>query len=92
MIYQTINRKKILKWACSSMVERYVDIVEAISSILITPTIDYLKPYFFIELREIDITEIRLLNKLKLLNFLFIFHTQYKFLKLLLCNESLEIR
>ena len=39
MIYQTINRKKILKWACSSMVERYVDIVEAISSILITPTI-----------------------------------------------------
>ena len=25
-------------WACSSMVERYVDIVEAISSILITPT------------------------------------------------------
>ncbi len=26
------------KWACSSVVERYVDIVEAISSILITPT------------------------------------------------------
>ena len=26
-------------WACSSVVERYVDIVEVISSILITPTI-----------------------------------------------------
>ena len=25
-------------WACSSVVERYVDIVEVISSILITPT------------------------------------------------------
>ena len=29
---------KIIFWACSSVVERYVDIVEAISSILITPT------------------------------------------------------
>ena len=28
--------------ACSSMVERYVDIVEVISSILITPTIEEL--------------------------------------------------
>ena len=27
-----------LFWACSSVVERYVDIVEVISSILITPT------------------------------------------------------
>ncbi len=31
--------------ACSSMVERYVDIVEVISSILITPTI-YIPKYF----------------------------------------------
>ncbi len=31
-------KKTIYDWACSSMVERYVDIVEAISSILITPT------------------------------------------------------
>ena len=38
MLYQTINLKNIARWACSSMVERYVDIVEAISSILITPT------------------------------------------------------
>ncbi len=27
------------KWACSSVVERFVDIEEVISSILITPTI-----------------------------------------------------
>ncbi len=30
---------KFKNWACSSVVERYVDIVEVISSILITPTI-----------------------------------------------------
>ena len=29
-------------WACSSVVERYVDIVEAISSILIMPTKTFL--------------------------------------------------
>ena len=28
----------VSEWACSSVVERYVDIVEVISSILITPT------------------------------------------------------
>ena len=32
------SKNMIYDWACSSMVERYVDIVEAISSILITPT------------------------------------------------------
>ena len=32
---------EIIKRACSSMVERYVDIVEVISSILITPTISF---------------------------------------------------
>ena len=31
-------RIKVNFWACSSVVERYVDIVEVISSILITPT------------------------------------------------------
>ncbi len=38
-----INKVKIIKRACSSMVERYVDIVEVISSILITPTIYVVK-------------------------------------------------
>ena len=37
------------------MVERYVDIVEVISSILITPTNCYLKPYLINELIEIEI-------------------------------------
>ena len=32
-----------IMWACSSVVERYVDIVEAISSILIMPTIYFAK-------------------------------------------------
>ena len=39
--------QKILLRACSSVVERYVDIVEVISSILITPTINSNKKAIF---------------------------------------------
>ena len=35
-LFQLYNN--VIFWACSSVVERYVDIVEVISSILITPT------------------------------------------------------